>query len=55
MTIDTHGHLWVACWGASQILEIDPVAEKLIAKISFEGFATNITSCAFGGPNLQGS
>ena len=53
MTIDTKGHLWVACWGESQILKIDPVGEEVLSKITFHDMATNITSCTFGGPELK--
>ena len=53
MTIDTRGHLWVACWGESQILKIDPVGEEILSRITFHDMATNITSCTFGGPDLK--
>ena len=36
-----------------QVLEIDPVNSQLLSQISFEGLADNITSVAFGGPELR--
>jgi len=53
MTIDTRGHLWVACFGSSEVLEIDPTSGRCLSRISFDGLASNITSCAFGGPDLR--
>jgi len=53
MTIDTRGHLWVACFFGSKVLEIDPLNSQLLSQISFEGLADNITSVAFGGPDLR--
>lgn len=35
------------------MLEIDPQSRKCLSTISFEGLADNITSCAFGGPELR--
>ena len=38
------------------MLEIDPSEEsggKFVSRISFEGLASRITSCAFGGPELK--
>lgn len=54
MTIDTRGHLWVACFGSSEVLEINPMSGgKCESRISFDGLASRITSCAFGGPDLR--
>ena len=35
------------------MLEIDPTSGKCLSRISFDGMASNITSCAFGGPDLR--
>jgi len=52
MTIDTRGHLWVAMFRGSRVIEVDPAAKKVVSEIRFEN-ADMITSCAFGGPNLD--
>lgn len=50
MTFDADGALWVACWGASCVTRFDPdgMRERSIALP-----ASQITSCAFAGPNLD--
>jgi sugar lactone lactonase YvrE len=50
MTSDTEGKLWVAMWGGAKLTRWDPDTGKLLAEIPFP--ALNISSCAFGGPNL---
>jgi sugar lactone lactonase YvrE len=51
MTIDAEGKLWVAHWGGSMIGRWDPETGELIARIEVP--APNVTSCAFGGPDLN--
>jgi len=52
MTIDTNGNLWVAVFGASRVINIDPrKPETLLWDIKLP--AEQITSCAFGGANLD--
>ena len=51
MTIDSEGKLWVAQWGGYCIARWDPLTGKLLAKINVP--SSNVTSCAFGGPNLD--
>ena len=50
MTFDADGHLWVACWGAGSVTRFTPdgARERSIALP-----ASQITSCAFAGPNLD--
>jgi xylono-1,5-lactonase len=50
MTFDAEGCLWVACWGGSRIMRFarDGKAERSIALP-----ASQITSCAFAGPDLD--
>ncbi len=50
MTFDADGGLWVACWGASCVTRFDPqgTRERAIALP-----ASQITSCAFAGPDLD--
>lgn len=52
MTIDSRGHLWIAMFRGSRVIEVDPSAKKVVSEIRFEN-ADMITSCAFGGPNLD--
>ncbi|XP_055844172.1 regucalcin-like [Episyrphus balteatus] len=51
MTIDNKGFLYVAGNGGSAVLKIDPKKRKIVQKIEIP--AKEITSCAFGGPNLD--
>ncbi|RZF33538.1 hypothetical protein LSTR_LSTR008184 [Laodelphax striatellus] len=51
MTMDAEGKLFVANYGGSQVLKIDPVSGELLDKIPIP--ALNVTSVAFGGSNLD--
>ncbi|GAA0891668.1 SMP-30/gluconolactonase/LRE family protein [Fulvivirga kasyanovii] len=51
MTIDSEGKLWIALWGGSSVVRYDPDNGKLLNKVTVP--AKNVTSCAFGGPNLD--
>jgi sugar lactone lactonase YvrE len=51
MCIDATGNLWVCVFAGQRILHVDPKVGKMIDYIEFP--AVNITSCAFGGPNLD--
>ena len=51
MTTDSKGRLWVAFWGGSKVLCIDPGSGKIEGKIDFP--VSKITSCAFGGDDLS--
>lgn len=51
MTIDTNGSLYVATFGGSKILKINPTTGAIELEIKFP--AEQITSAAFGGPNLD--
>lgn len=51
MTIDSEGMLWIAHWGGWQVTRWNPfTAEKLL---TIKLPAEKITSCAFGGDNLD--
>ncbi|XP_031772663.1 regucalcin [Apis florea] len=52
MTIDTNGNLWVAVYGGGGILNINPKTGELLRFVKINN-AKNITSVAFGGPNLD--
>ncbi|KAG6453933.1 hypothetical protein O3G_MSEX008403 [Manduca sexta] len=51
MTIDTDGNLWVAVFGGSCVIKIDPRTQKLLMKVPIP--ALQVTSVTFGGPNLD--
>ncbi|XP_013399374.1 regucalcin [Lingula anatina] len=51
MCIDVEGKLWVACYKAGKVVRFDPVTAKQIQEVTFP--AERITSCCFGGPNLD--
>lgn len=50
MTLDAEGYLWVAFWGASCVRRFDPDG-RLDREITLP--VTQVTSCAFGGPDLR--
>ena len=51
MTIDEEGMLWIAHWGGSKISQWNPTTGKQIAEVAVP--ALNVTSCTFGGKNLD--
>jgi sugar lactone lactonase YvrE len=51
MTIDSEGKLWIALWGGSGVNRYDPETGDLLQKIELP--AKNVTSCAFGGKDLD--
>ncbi|PQV63034.1 D-xylonolactonase [Abditibacterium utsteinense] len=50
LTIDSDGNLWIAFFGGSCLRHYDAQA-KLLTQVDFP--TANITSCIFGGPNLD--
>mgnify|MGYP000740063152 CR=1 FL=1 len=51
MTIDEENMLWVGMWNGNAIIRFNPKTGKVISKVEVP--AHNITSCAFGGENLD--
>lgn len=51
MTIDVNGNLWVATYGGSSVLHINPTTGALIDTIKMP--VPNVTSCCWGGENLD--
>ncbi|BBE16088.1 gluconolactonase [Aquipluma nitroreducens] len=51
MTIDREGKLWIAHWGGSCVARWDPENGQLLEIVKVA--APHITSCTFGGENLQ--
>ena len=50
MAIDSEGMLWVAHYGGSCVSRWNPNTAQLLEKIDLP--VTQVTACAFGGPNL---
>lgn len=51
MCLDEQGRLWVALWGGARVVRIDPATGA--SDFSVELPASNVTSCAFGGEDLD--
>jgi len=51
MTIDTEGNLYVATWGGHKVLKVNPKTGRVEHEIKIP--AEQVTSAAFGGPNLD--
>ena len=51
MTIDEEGMLWIAHWGGSQVSRWNPETGEQVSSIPIPSL--NVTSCAFGGENLD--
>ncbi len=51
MAIDAEGMLWTALWGGGGVARWNPATGKMLEKIEVP--AVNITSCAFGGKQLD--
>lgn len=52
MAIDEEDMVWIAHWGGGKVTRWDPQTGKLLDRINVPG-ASLVTSCAFGGPNLD--
>jgi sugar lactone lactonase YvrE len=51
MAIDEQDKLWVGMWNGNAVICFDPITGNVISKIEVP--AKNVTSCAFGGKNLD--
>lgn len=51
MAIDSEGLLWVAHYGGSRVSRWNPDSGEMLEKIDLP--VTQVTACAFGGPNLD--
>lgn len=51
MTIDEEDMLWVGMWNGNAVIRFNPKTGNVLSKIKVP--AHNITSCAFGGENLD--
>ena len=51
MCLDAEGMLWVALWGGSAVVRIDPATGAEVFRVELP--TRNVTSCAFGGDDLD--
>lgn len=51
MTIDENDELWVGMWNGNGVIHFNPLTGKMVSKIEVP--AHNVTSCAFGGKDLD--
>lgn len=51
MTVDSNGKLWLACYDAGRVINIDPETGKLLRSVSLP--VSRTTSCCFGGENYD--
>ena len=50
--IDDEDKIWVAMWNGGCVARYDPASGKQLMRIALPG-VRQVSSCAFGGPNLQ--
>ncbi|WP_433257091.1 SMP-30/gluconolactonase/LRE family protein [Streptosporangium sp. CA-135522] len=50
ITVDARGHVWVALWGGGALVRLRPDGRL---DLTVEIPVANVTSCAFGGPDLD--
>ena len=51
MTIDSEDMVWVGMWNGNAVIRLNPKTGEVLQKIEVP--AHNVTSCAFGGENLD--
>lgn len=51
MTIDSNGNIWIALWGGHAVVCWNPKSGRILRKIEVN--APNVTSCTFGGKNMN--
>lgn len=51
LTVDDKGMIWVGIWGGGRVNQYDPATGVLIASVLVD--APHVTSCAFGGANMD--
>ncbi|XP_076026835.1 regucalcin [Genypterus blacodes] len=51
LTVDAAGRLWVACFNAGRVINIDPTTGVRLQTVSLPAMKT--TSCCFGGPDYS--
>ncbi|WP_166373170.1 SMP-30/gluconolactonase/LRE family protein [Psychromonas sp. SA13A] len=51
LCIDSEGFIWLALWGGSSVIKIDPTTKQQVQRLWLP--TNKVTSCAFGGPNFS--
>ncbi len=51
LTVDAEGNVWIAVWGGSCVLHINPKSGEIMDKIELP--ATQVSSCCFAGEDLR--
>lgn len=51
MAIDSEDCLWVCLWGGRRVVRVDPETGQMLFQVNVP--ANNVTSCAFGGKDLN--
>lgn len=51
MTMDSQGMLWVALWGGSRVIRVDPAAGSILETVPLP--VGQVTCCAFAGEDLR--
>lgn len=51
MCVDRDGNLWIAMWGGSQVIGLDPCRKEVFQRIAVPD--ENVSCCAFGGRELN--
>ena len=51
MTIDAEDMVWAGMWNGNAVIRFNPKTGEILQKIEIP--AHNVTSCAFGGENLE--
>lgn len=51
MAADAQGRLWIAHWGGACVTCHDPLTARELARVALP--ASQVTNCAFGGPDLR--
>ena len=51
MAIDEHDHLWIALFRGGRVIRVDPSTGSIEFEVELP--VDNVTSCAFGGPDLD--
>ena len=51
MAMDVEGKIWVALWGGWSVVRFDPETGEELARVELP--VSQVSACAFGGPNLD--
>ena len=51
MAMDMEGKIWVALWGGWSVVRFDPETGEELARVELP--VSQVSACAFGGPNLD--